>query len=193
MNILHKLWYLFQTLPIEIAQKQFNVWDKMLSRYIWYKKEIWNQVVHETALFETNSVLIRSVTWRGQSAGSAEGELPVFAASRGHMKHTFSPCIQDNLYYSSGTQLRHTKCGVRGAIKMNSLHSSEHPGSVVRGRWGCSCSVSSGGSRSVNIERTHKCKYSPEETRATEVHGYSWSDDSAAGGPKYFNSECKML
>ena len=35
---------------------------------------------------------------------------------------------------------------------------------------------------------------SPEETGAAEVHhGCSWSDDSAAGGPKYFNSDSKMI
>ena len=34
---------------------------------------------------------------------------------------------------------------------------------------------------------------SPEETRAAEVYCCSWSDDSAAGGPNYFNSESKMI
>ena len=34
---------------------------------------------------------------------------------------------------------------------------------------------------------------SPEETGAAEVYGCSWRDDSAAGGPKYFNSESKMI
>ena len=38
MNILPRLLYLFQTLPIEIDQKQFNEWDKILSRYIWQGK-----------------------------------------------------------------------------------------------------------------------------------------------------------
>lgn len=38
INILPKLLYLFQTLPIEINQKQFNEWDKILSRYIWQGK-----------------------------------------------------------------------------------------------------------------------------------------------------------
>lgn len=38
MNILPRLLYLFQTLPIEINQNQFNEWDKMLSRYIWQGK-----------------------------------------------------------------------------------------------------------------------------------------------------------
>lgn len=38
MNILPRLLYLFQTLPIEIPQSQFNEWDKMLSRYIWQGK-----------------------------------------------------------------------------------------------------------------------------------------------------------
>ena len=33
----------------------------------------------------------------------------------------------------------------------------------------------------------------PEETGAAEVYGCSWSDDSAAVGPKYFNSESKMI
>ena len=35
---------------------------------------------------------------------------------------------------------------------------------------------------------------SPEETGAAEVHhGCSWSDDSAAAAPKYFNSESEMI
>ena len=34
---------------------------------------------------------------------------------------------------------------------------------------------------------------SPVETGAAEVLGYSWSDDSAAGGPIYFNTEPKMI
>lgn len=38
MNILPKLLYLFQTLPIEIGQTQFNEWDKILSSYIWKGK-----------------------------------------------------------------------------------------------------------------------------------------------------------
>lgn len=38
MNVLPKLLYLFQTLPIEINQNQFIEWDKMLSRYIWQGK-----------------------------------------------------------------------------------------------------------------------------------------------------------
>ena len=114
---------------------------------------------------QTNYVLIRSVTWRGQAAESAGDDLPEFAASRGHMKHTFSPCIQENFHHSSGTRPRHTKCGISGAIKMNSLHSPEHSGSVVRGRVrlagraAFSWSVSSGGLSSINMERTHKSKY----------------------------------
>uniref|UniRef100_A0A671TVT9 Reverse transcriptase domain-containing protein n=1 Tax=Sparus aurata TaxID=8175 RepID=A0A671TVT9_SPAAU len=39
MNILPKLLYLFQTLPTELGQKQFNEWDKILSRYIWQGKK----------------------------------------------------------------------------------------------------------------------------------------------------------
>ena len=39
MNVLPKLLYIFQTLPIEISQKQFNEWDKILSRYIWQAKK----------------------------------------------------------------------------------------------------------------------------------------------------------
>lgn len=38
MNILPRLLYLFQTLPIVITQNQFDEWDKMLSRYIWQSK-----------------------------------------------------------------------------------------------------------------------------------------------------------
>ena len=39
MNILPKLLYLFQTPPTELGQKQFNEWDKILSRYIWQGKK----------------------------------------------------------------------------------------------------------------------------------------------------------
>ncbi len=39
MNILPRLLYLIQTLPIMINQNQFNEWDKMLSRYIWQGKK----------------------------------------------------------------------------------------------------------------------------------------------------------
>ena len=39
MNILPRILYLFQTLPIEINDKQFNEWDKLLSRYIWQGKK----------------------------------------------------------------------------------------------------------------------------------------------------------
>ncbi len=35
INILPRLLYLIQTLPIMINQNQFNEWDKMLSRYIY--------------------------------------------------------------------------------------------------------------------------------------------------------------
>uniref|UniRef100_A0A3P8U3W0 Reverse transcriptase domain-containing protein n=1 Tax=Amphiprion percula TaxID=161767 RepID=A0A3P8U3W0_AMPPE len=38
MNVLPRLLYLFQTLPIQIDQIQFNEWDKMISRYIWEGK-----------------------------------------------------------------------------------------------------------------------------------------------------------
>lgn len=39
MNVLPKLLYLFQTLPIQIDQNQFNEWDKIISRYIWEGKK----------------------------------------------------------------------------------------------------------------------------------------------------------
>ena len=35
MNILPHILYLFQVLPIEIPEKQFRTWDKIISRYIW--------------------------------------------------------------------------------------------------------------------------------------------------------------
>lgn len=35
MNILPRLLYLFQTLPIEVAKQHFVEWDKQISRYIW--------------------------------------------------------------------------------------------------------------------------------------------------------------
>lgn len=38
MNILPRLLYLFQSLPIDIPTKQFIEWDRMLSRFIWEGK-----------------------------------------------------------------------------------------------------------------------------------------------------------
>lgn len=35
MSILLRLLYLFQTLPIEIPEKQFRTWDKVISRFMW--------------------------------------------------------------------------------------------------------------------------------------------------------------
>ena len=35
MNILPRLLYLFQSLPIQIPQNQFREWDKLISRFIW--------------------------------------------------------------------------------------------------------------------------------------------------------------
>jgi len=35
MNVLPRLLYLFQSLPVEIPPKQFFEWDKIISRYIW--------------------------------------------------------------------------------------------------------------------------------------------------------------
>lgn len=39
MNILPKMLYLFQALPINIPQKKFIAWDKMISRFIWNSKK----------------------------------------------------------------------------------------------------------------------------------------------------------
>lgn len=35
MNILPRLLYLFQSLPVNIQSKQFTEWDKLLSKFIW--------------------------------------------------------------------------------------------------------------------------------------------------------------
>ncbi len=35
MSILPRLLYLFQSLPIEVPEKQFRTWDKIISRFIW--------------------------------------------------------------------------------------------------------------------------------------------------------------
>lgn len=35
MNVLPRLLYLFQALPVEIPEKQFRAWDKTISRFIW--------------------------------------------------------------------------------------------------------------------------------------------------------------
>lgn len=39
MNILPRILYLFQALPVEIKPQQFNEWDKILSRFIWQGKK----------------------------------------------------------------------------------------------------------------------------------------------------------
>lgn len=35
MNILPRLLYVFQTLPVELTDTDFIEWDKFISRYIW--------------------------------------------------------------------------------------------------------------------------------------------------------------
>lgn len=35
MNMLPRLLYLFQSLPLEVPQKQFAEWDRMISRFVW--------------------------------------------------------------------------------------------------------------------------------------------------------------
>ena len=35
MNFLPRVLFLFQSLPVEVTQKQFNAWDKIISRFIW--------------------------------------------------------------------------------------------------------------------------------------------------------------
>ena len=39
MNVLPRLLYLFQSLPVEIPMKQFIEWDKMISRFLWQSKK----------------------------------------------------------------------------------------------------------------------------------------------------------
>uniref|UniRef100_A0A672ZLI1 Reverse transcriptase domain-containing protein n=1 Tax=Sphaeramia orbicularis TaxID=375764 RepID=A0A672ZLI1_9TELE len=39
MNVLPGLLYLFQALPIEIPEKQFKLWDRLISRFIWNGKK----------------------------------------------------------------------------------------------------------------------------------------------------------
>lgn len=39
MIILPKLLYLFQTLPVEIANQQFSEWNKLISRFLWQGKK----------------------------------------------------------------------------------------------------------------------------------------------------------
>lgn len=39
MNILPRLLYLFQSLPVQIPDSQFKVWDKQISRFIWEGKK----------------------------------------------------------------------------------------------------------------------------------------------------------
>lgn len=35
MNVLPRLLYLFQSLPVEVTENEFREWDKIISRYIW--------------------------------------------------------------------------------------------------------------------------------------------------------------
>ncbi len=35
MNLLPRLLYLFSSLPVRVPQSQFEVWDKLISRFIW--------------------------------------------------------------------------------------------------------------------------------------------------------------
>jgi len=41
MNVLPRLLYLFQSLPVEILPKQFLEWDKIISRYDIERKVAW--------------------------------------------------------------------------------------------------------------------------------------------------------
>lgn len=38
MNVLPRLLYLFQTLPVAVTEKQFIEWDRMISRFVWQGK-----------------------------------------------------------------------------------------------------------------------------------------------------------
>lgn len=38
MNVLPRLLYLFQSLPLDVSQSQFNEWDGMISRFVWNGK-----------------------------------------------------------------------------------------------------------------------------------------------------------
>lgn len=35
MNIVSRLLYLFQALPVEVPQSQFIAWDKLISGFVW--------------------------------------------------------------------------------------------------------------------------------------------------------------
>lgn len=39
MNILPRLLFLFQSRPVEIPTKQFNIWNRMISTFIWGKQK----------------------------------------------------------------------------------------------------------------------------------------------------------
>ena len=49
MNVLPRLLYLFQALPIEIPQTQFISWDRMISRFIWGGEEAKSEIQNSPA------------------------------------------------------------------------------------------------------------------------------------------------
>ena len=50
MNVLQRLLYLFQSIPVAVTQIQFDEWDKYISRFIWGGKRPRN-------MFETLQLL----------------------------------------------------------------------------------------------------------------------------------------
>lgn len=46
MNILPRLLYLFQSLPIEVPQKHFIEWDKLVPRFIWEGRKPESDTLH---------------------------------------------------------------------------------------------------------------------------------------------------
>ena len=49
MNVLPRLLYLFQALPMEIPQTQFVTWDRMISRFIWGGEEAKSEIQNSPA------------------------------------------------------------------------------------------------------------------------------------------------
>lgn len=58
MNILPRMLYLFQCLPVKIPSKQFLEWDRLIARYLWQGKR---------ARIKFKTLQLRKEKWNGSS------------------------------------------------------------------------------------------------------------------------------